>query len=286
MICNKEIPLIGSDNKTIATDVYFIQNQQAKPIVIYLHGFNGFKDWGNFDIIAKQFAENGIFFCKFNFSHNGTTASEPENFVDLEAFGNNSYTKELYDVNCVFDWLHAATNPYQKEFDVNKIVLLGHSRGGGISILAAAQNPKKVKGLITWASVHECKTPWSTWSYEKLLRWQKEGVQYYSNKRTNQLMPLYYQLYEDYQKNKELLNIEKAIKTLQIPILICHGSQDQAVSIHAAEKLHQWANSSTLFILDTDHVFGRKHPNTSNSIPNECQKMVNKSIDFLTKIFF
>ncbi|WP_435524823.1 hypothetical protein [Chryseobacterium indoltheticum] len=38
------------------------------------------------------------FSVKFNFSHNGTTVEDPENFADLEAFGNNNYSKELSDL--------------------------------------------------------------------------------------------------------------------------------------------------------------------------------------------
>ena len=37
--------------------------------------------------MAEAFAKAGYFFVKFNFSHNGTTIDDPDNFGDLEAFG-------------------------------------------------------------------------------------------------------------------------------------------------------------------------------------------------------
>ena len=37
-------------------------------------------------------------FVKFNFSHNGTTLESPSDFKDLESFGNNNFSKELYDL--------------------------------------------------------------------------------------------------------------------------------------------------------------------------------------------
>src|ERR1044072_3126542 len=97
----KDIQLEGSHVKPILTDIFYDENAAQKPVVIYAHGFNGFKDWGNFDLIAKQFAAAGFVFIQFNFSHNGTTVEQPEDFADLEAYGNNNYTKELDDLSTV-----------------------------------------------------------------------------------------------------------------------------------------------------------------------------------------
>src|SRR6478735_4925780 len=91
----KNIPITGSADKTILLDVFYKKNAQAKPIVIFSHGFKGFKDWGHFNFIGERFAEEGAVFVKFNFSHNGTTVEDPLNFGDLEAFGNNNFSKEL-----------------------------------------------------------------------------------------------------------------------------------------------------------------------------------------------
>ena len=54
--------------------------------------------------MAEEFAKAGYFFVKFNFSHNGTTINDPDNFGDLEAFGNNNYTKELSDYQTVIGY--------------------------------------------------------------------------------------------------------------------------------------------------------------------------------------
>ena len=81
----KNILIKGANEKPIALDIFYA-GEGPKRLVIYAHGFNGFKDWGSFDLIATQFAAAGFLFVKFNFSHNGTTPEDPENFVDLEAF--------------------------------------------------------------------------------------------------------------------------------------------------------------------------------------------------------
>jgi uncharacterized protein len=276
----KNILVPGTGNRVMSLDIFFENDQQRKPVVIYVHGFNGFKDWGNFDLAAAKFAGAGYVLVKFNFSHNGTTPEYPEEFADLEAFGNNNYSKELEDLRLVINWVYDPLNPYQRVIDSNQTCLIGHSMGGGISILQAA-NDKRVKKLITWAGISECKTPWGEWPAAKMQEWKQSGVQYYTNTRTKQQLPLYYQLYEDYIQNQERLDISKAIKSLDIPILICHGTLDSSVKIEKAFELKQWQPSAQLFILESDHVFGRKHPWTENDLPPAMEAVVEASLQFL-----
>ena len=276
----KNTIISGAAGKPIALDIFYTDALKAKPVVIYAHGFNGFKDWGNGDIFAKQFAAAGFVFVKFNFSHNGTTPEQPQDFIDLEAFGNNNYTKQLYDLNAVIDWVCDLNNIHQKIIDKNSIYLIGHSMGGGIATLNAAKD-NRIKKLITWAGISECKTPWTNWSEEKLQEWKRTGVEYYINGRTKQNMPLYYQLHQDYLNNATLLNIETAMRSLTIPILICHGTLDTAVPIEKAHDLHDWQPSSLLFTVDSDHVFGRTHPWNSDKLPEVMQTVINETIRFV-----
>lgn len=279
MLAQKNIILEGADGKPITIDIFCDDAQGKKPVVIYAHGFNGFKDWGNFDLIAKQFAASGFVFIKFNFSHNGTSVEQPDEFVDLEAYGNNNYTKELHDLQAVIEWTLNESNPYGAHIDAGKLFMIGHSRGGGIVILKAVEEPG-VKAIATWASVAECKTPWGSWSESKMDEWKKTGVQYYLNGRTKQEMPLYYQLHEDYLLNKTRLNIQASMKVLRIPVLICHGTKDEAVPVEKAYLLKQAKPDAELFLVESDHVFGRKHPWTEPSLPAAMQSVVNYTIAF------
>ena len=276
----KNTLLPGANNKPIALDIFYKNSSEKKPVVVYAHGFNGFKDWGNFDIIAHRFAEKDFVFVKFNFSHNGTTPAAPEEFTDLEAFGNNNYSKQLSDLNNVINWVCNPQNAPRNVMDVNRIFLIGHSMGGGIATLHAAKD-KRIKKLITWAGISECKTPWGNWQAEKMQEWKDTGVQYYLNSRTKQGMPLYYQLFEDYDRNKEELNIQSAIKNLHIPILICHGTLDTAVPIEKANDLKSWQPAATLFTVESDHVFGRTHPWLEEKLPDAMEAVAQESITFL-----
>ncbi len=276
----KDFIITGSNDKPITTDIFFSTYAGKRPVVIFAHGFNGFKDWGNFDLIAKRFAESGFTFLKFNFSHNGTVPGHPEEFLDLNAFGNNNYSKQLFDLQKVTDHLFDTRNSYHSLLDLNNIFLIGHSMGGGIAIIYAATD-HRIKKLITWAAISECKTPWGSFNAEQMKEWEDTGVQYYYNGRTKQQMPLYYQLYEDYQEHREKLNIEAAVKSLQIPVLICHGTIDMAVPVEKAYDLMKWQPAAELFTVESDHVFGRMHPWPEDKLPAATDAVLNESIRFL-----
>jgi alpha-beta hydrolase superfamily lysophospholipase len=276
---HKNLIVNGSGDKPMLVDLCFENELPSNALVIYSHGFNGFKDWGNFDLIAHQFAVAGFTFIKFNFSHNGTTVDHPEEFADLEAFGNNNYTKQLEDLEAIINWSQSGANNLIPSNGEREIYLLGHSMGGGIVLLKAAEDPP-VKKVATWASISECKTPWGKWSKERMNEWKETGVAYYNNGRTGQQMPLYYQLYEDYVANEERLNIRRAISQINIPVLLCHGINDEAVLLETAQELKSAQPNAELFVVDSDHVFGRKHPWTSIQLPEPMQLVVDRTIQF------
>jgi len=105
-------------------------------------------------------------------------------------------------------------------------------------------------------------------------------VEYYTNGRTGQQLSLYYQLYLDYQENNERLDIINAVKQLNIPLFICHGSNDEAVKVSSAYKIHEAVKDSLLFIVTSDHVFGRKHPWLQKELPQPMQEVVDETIRF------
>ncbi len=276
----KNIVINGASGLPVAIDIFFNEDGLQKSVVIYAHGFNGFKDWANFDMIAALFAEEGFVFIKFNFSHNDTAPQTPEDFTNLEAFGNNNYSKQLNDLQIVTDWICDAANPYHNNINTNNISLIGHSMGGGIAIIFASED-KRINQLVTWAAIAECKTPWGSWTVEKMEDWKAKGVQYYENGRTKQQMPLYYQLHEDYEQNQQRLNICEAIKNTTVPVLICHGTNDNAVPVSKAYLLKEAQPNAEMFTVVSDHVFGRSHPWPHDYLPAATEDIVNKTIGFL-----
>ena len=274
----KNIRINGKHNKPILTDLFFKESNQLKPILIFCHGYKGFKDWGAWNLMAENFANAGFFFIKFNFSHNGGTAEQPIDFPDLEAFGNNNYSKELDDLGNVIDWV-SENSDIKNEIDLNEIYLIGHSRGAGIVLLKSDED-SRAKKVISLAGVSDYKRRFP--KNEKLQEWEEKKVYFVKNGRTHQEMPHFYQFFRDFEKNEKRLNIKKATQNLEIPLLIIHGNNDTSVSINEAKNLHKW-NSKSMFkiIENSNHVFGTSHPWDKERVSEELLEAIEIAIAFL-----
>ena len=276
----KNLIVQGKHSKPIVADVFYKENHQPKKVVIFCHGYKGFKDWGAWNLMAEAFAEAGFFFIKFNFSHNGGTAENPIDFPDLEAFGNNNYTKELDDLESVIDWI-SSEEKFKNEVAVNDISIIGHSRGGGIVLLKASEDAR-VKKVISLAAVCDFGSRSST--IGDLENWKKTGVKYVLNGRTKQNMPHFYQFYLDFKENEERLNIQKAVANLKIPQLVIHGDKDTSVPIDEGKKIHSWNTESQFEIIKSaDHVFNVSHPWKKENMSKELEEVTENCIDFLKK---
>jgi pimeloyl-ACP methyl ester carboxylesterase len=265
-------------DRPIVYDIFLNPNIKKAPLIIFCHGYKGFKDWGAWNLWAEAFAVSGIAFLKFNFSHNGGTVSQPVDFPDLEAFAQNNYSKELDDLSCVIDWVHK-THQTNSVIDVETIFLIGHSRGGGIVTIKASEDDR-IKKVITLAGVSDYKSRFP--KGDALVQWQKEGVYHVENKRTRQQMPHYIQFYLDFLAHEERLTIENAAQICTIPHLIIHGDADKAVSIAEAQRLHSWSSSSIFKCIEGgDHVFGAKHPWEASKMPPDLVVVFSEIVHFI-----
>ncbi len=263
--------------RSIVYDTYFKEEETKLPIVIFCHGYKGFKDWGAWHLVAKAFAEAGFFFVKFNFSHNGGTVTQPIDFPDLEAFSDNNFSMEMDDLERMLHLI--TTQNFNNNIDVNQIFLIGHSRGGGTVLIKAEEN-NLIKKVATWAGVSDFGTRFKEDS-ESFKNWKETGITYVENGRTKQQMPHKFQFYKDFKLNKKRFNIERAVNKLKIPQLIIHGSDDETVSLAEAKSLHNWNKDSKLEIIEGgNHVFGASHPWKDDMLPIDLQKATNMTIQF------
>lgn len=228
------------------------------PLLLFCHGFKGFKDWGCFPYMFDKFANANIFTVSFNFSLNGVDneKNNPVDFERLDDFARNTFSEELDDLGCVIDYLEEVKDKYNYNFD--SLILAGHSRGGGIAILKTAED-KRIKKLITLASVDEL----NRYGDETKRMWKERGFVEALNTRTRQKMRMNVSLLEDLENNYSRLNIKDAMKKANVPTLIMHGTEDLAVEKSEAETLYNLCNKdiTKLVILEkTGHTFGAVHP--------------------------
>lgn len=272
MITQNDFSLSGSDGKLIIGDITFDEKNPNTPIVLFVHGFKGFKDWGAHNLVARYFAANGYRYVKFNFSYSGVPADAPKDVSDLEAFSNNTFSKELFDLNAVLDYIEKV---YGKETPVS---LIGHSRGGGLSIIEAA-NDFRIKKLITWSAITAFD---SLWKKEQESEWLKTGKIHVTNARTKEQMPLNKTLLEDFTENAATLDILDAAKRINIPWLIVQGDDDVNVPFENAQKLADANPDSRLVKIEgANHVYGALHPYGNETLPPLLFKVCEKCLMFL-----
>ncbi len=252
---SKDFILTTEKQDTIRITAYGVENLRLSPCLIFVHGFKGFKNWGFGPYIGNYFSSKGFFVLSFNFSHNGIGESLTE-FDELDRFAENTFSLELDELSQL---ISAYLNGFFGGTSNTNLGLLGHSRGGGISILTANQNPE-VSAVAVWSSV----STFDRYTKRQKEVWRKKGVFEVINSRTMQIMRLNVSLLNDLEENKEdKLNIENAVRNLKKPLLIIHGEQDLAVPVKEAENLYSFSDKelSELFIVPTTgHTFDIKHP--------------------------
>ena len=279
----KNVKAKGANSKEFLLDIYYPENNQKKDLVIFCHGFKGFKDWGAWELIALEFAKRNTVFVKFNFSHNGTSIKSPEHFDELEAFAQNNYSNELQDLRAVLQNLKSGLYIPLKEINNQSIHLIGHSRGGGLILSTAVLFPE-IKSLCSWAAVSSLDYAWTKPAF--IEKWKNLGYYEVLNGRTKQSMRINYQMYEDFKKNKVLFNMENNLKKFSGKILLIHGDKDPAVPLTSLKQIAQYNNNAQqLIIQNADHVFNMRHPHPKDQVLNPiAQFLCNTSIDFIKNI--
>ena len=281
MVIKKQlnIPLKGKHGRPVPTDVIATDDAAQKPVLVFCHGYKGFKDWGGWNLMAESFAKKGLIVVKFNFAFNGGTLQDPIDFPDLDAFGENTYTKELDDLDVVIDWVSSSEFPFAESANLSDLSLMGHSRGGGVVVIKAAEDAR-IKKLITLAAVSDLGSRFP--HGEELEAWKQKGIVYVENSRTKQQMPHLFDFYEDFIENEERFTISSSATKLDIPTLIIHGTDDPTVSMENAEQLNSWIKNSELFLLKgSDHVFEMSHPWGKENLPTAMEKVVEKVYNFI-----
>ncbi|RMD98153.1 MAG: alpha/beta hydrolase, partial [Calditrichaeota bacterium] len=63
--------LENASGEVIHGDLWHRQDVRNAPVVLIMHGFKAFKDWGFFPDICARLTESGYVAINFNFSRNG-----------------------------------------------------------------------------------------------------------------------------------------------------------------------------------------------------------------------
>jgi len=264
---------IGAEGKRSSYDIQYTHNQK-RPLVAFCHGFNGFKDWGAFNLMADYFVQKGFQFVKLNFSHNGTSPEFPSDFVNLEAFGNNNFQKELEDIEALLVQLKKES--FADCLDFERLIFMGHSKGGATALAYTLLHPETVS-CATLAGVLD---PITRYGKTNDAQWKENGVKFILNGRTKQKMPMYYQLVENTQKIKGQLDIQNLLKRDKRKFLFIQGSKDEAVPVSEVNLVKNLPNCTVSVIENANHVFGASHPYASSDLPEYLENALSQIVKF------
>jgi pimeloyl-ACP methyl ester carboxylesterase len=222
--------------------------ERPRALVIAVHGFKGFMDWGFFPWLAQRFGQHRLAVCRFNMSRSGI-GDDPESFDRLDLFERDTYSIELADLRRVV--AHA-----QEQLPGLPTVLLGHSRGGGIAVLGAADVPN-LRAVIAWSPISRC----DNWDEGTLHDLRTRGYIEVVNQRTKQVMRISRDVLEDFEANRERLDIVRATEALRVPLLVVHGGKDDSVPVSSGRLLADRASDGSLLMIErASHTFNAIHP--------------------------
>ena len=254
--------LASRDGEQLRADVRYVCTGRPKPVVIFLHGFKGFKDWGPFPSIRDKWARAGFVTVAINFSHNGVGA-DLETFTELDRFARNTFSRELSEVEDTVRQVGMAGGiPVEgEEYDASHIGVVGHSRGAGMALLSGSRMPE-IRAVAALSSV----STFDRYSERARERWRREGKFDVINQRTKQVMRLNSSFLEDLEAHRDTLDILAAAKRypeLRKPLLVLCGAEDLTTPLAETNKIVEAAHgphTELVVIPHVGHTFGAEHP--------------------------
>lgn len=197
--------------------------KSSKGLIFYLHGNAGsLKTWGN---VAESY-----------------TSRNYDIFIpDYRGFGKSE--GYIQSQEQLIDDCQVLYNDIRREYNENKIIILGYSIGTGIATKLASNN--NCKELILQAP------------YYSLIDMMKQSYP---------LLPTFLLKYK--------LETNKYLKNCKMPVVIFHGDADELISYHSSLRLEQqFKRGDTLIILKNQ---GHNNFTDNVSYLNDLSKLLTK----------
>jgi len=241
--------------KPITADIRSSSDECPKPIVLVLHGFKGFKDWGFFPFVCKELTKRGAITVCINFSLNGYAVGSDKVEYPND-FARNTISLEIEEVRLTVRKI--LDNSLTELSNWNGTIhLLGHSRGGGVALLAGSKERNYIKKIVVWNSVGT----FERFTERQKRLWRETGTFQVENSRTHQTLGMNLEFLLDIESHSEEFSLYKAAKELNSALLIIHGEQDMTVPVREAKTLAEQDENIQLQVIPaTGHTFGVTHP--------------------------
>lgn len=227
----KEVDFTNSRKENIAGIMRMPDDENDYNAVIICHGMNAGKNWHFLTLLADNLARNRFITLNFDFSGYGDSQGEYEG---------QTVSKMLDDLKSAVDFL-------EKNKNVKKIFLVGHSLGGSVCLLYAPDDERIKALIIISARIRYEDILKSRFSDYDLKNIQNTGFIVIGGKKINSSFVL------DMKKH----DFESAAAKIRCPLLVVQGSSDEHIPIQNAREIYQAAKGKkSIEIIDgADHNF-------------------------------
>lgn len=210
----------------------------ADPIAfaMFAHCFTCNKNYKILNYVNQALTVNNIAVLRFDFT--GLGASQG-------SFSDTNFSSNIGDIISGAEFL-------ELNYEAPKL-LIGHSFGGA-AVIHAAREIKSCQAVVTIAA------PSNLNSIRSILTNKQDELQR-NGEAVFTILGRQFRLKKQFLDDLEHANIEKAIKNLTQPILICHSTGDEIVAFENALQLFEMANHpKSLVSLDkADHLVSDKN---------------------------
>lgn len=196
--------------------------------VLFMHGTLSDKNASK-SLFLKDFCErNQIGYTAFDFiGHGGSSGKYTDGTIGI--------------------WLNNALEVIDK-ITKGRLILVGSSMGGWISLLAARLRPERIKAVVGLAAAADFTVDvWNSFSEKQKNDIRAKGVIYTPNGWTEEGDPWALPLFEDAEKHL-LLKEENSLNIL-CPITLIHGAKDDCVPLKTAFKIMDCAKSENVKVI-------------------------------------
>lgn len=225
----EKIKIPTTTGKNIAAAIHYPQKETEK-LAILCPGNLDSKDYDHLVKLAEAFSEKG--YTAVRFDPTGTWDSDG----DESDYSNGQYLKDIQEVIMYM----LAKKAY------SRILLGGHSRGGMISILYAAQDQRisEVVAIMPPTSLTK-----EELKEEKYVNWKKNGFNLSTRDIPGSTERREYKLPYSHLLERLKTNVFDAVQKVQVPIIFIAGELDTITLPEDIKSIFDKANEPKKYIL-------------------------------------
>lgn len=229
-----KVKIPNSKGKNISAVIQYPEKETEK-LAIICPGFLDTKDYANLSDLANKLCAQG--YTSVRFDPMGTWDSDG----DISEYNNTQYLK---DIKNVLEYM-------LKDHNYTNILLGGHSRGGQISILYAARDPRITQVVAIMPSSNR------TLTSKRYDDWKKNGFSIAIREIPNSEKVREFKVPYSHVEDRTVYDVYKDIKKIHIPIIFIAGELDALVLPKDVRELYEIANEPKKFVLikGIDHEY-------------------------------